>query len=240
MRFIEMSGKNYGELTILSCAGRDRRGQVLWRYRCSCGNEGKANGYDIRNGHTRTCGRCNANTYERLDEYGIIVVKLSNGVDFAVSYEDEDLVKRYRWHIGGNGYVVTAVNGERKYLHKMIAGVDDSTVVDHINRCKMDNRRTNLRIANKSLNAANAKIRCDNVITGHKNIKFDKRHNNYVVRVTKDGITHYGGAHKNIFDAIYAANAKREELFGEFAYFDDYIEPLLGRNSIKQKEVLIS
>jgi hypothetical protein len=94
----------------------------------------------------------------------------------------------------------------------------------------MDNRRNNLRIANKSLNGANAELRRDNVITGHKNIKYDKRYNNYSVRVTKDGITHYGGSYKNIHDAVIAANAKREELFGKFAYYDNYIEPLIGKS----------
>ena len=231
MRMINMSGQTYGELTILSCAVRNRRGKILWHYRCSCGNEGNAYGYDIRNGHTKTCGRCNSNTYEYLDDYGIISVTLANGVTFIADNDDENLIKRYKWFIGGNGYVVTNVNGKRKYLHKMIMGMDGSTIVDHIDRCKLDNRRINLRIANKSLNAANAKLRCDNFITGHKNIKFNKRYNNYTVRVMRDGVTHYGGTYKYLCDAITAANSKRKELFGEFAYFDSYIEFLLGEKT---------
>jgi len=228
VKLIDMSGQNYGELTILSCAGRDKRGQVLWRYKCSCGREGIGNGYSIRSGGTKTCGHCYLNSYDRLDDYGITVVTLQNGMRIAVSCEDESWIKRYGWFVGGNGYVVTSVNGKRKYLHKMIMGVDDGTLVDHINRDKTDNRRSNLRIADKSMNAANAKLRRDSIVTGHKNVKFDKRHKNYAVRVTKDGVTHYGGAYKDLYNAIIAANAKRVDLFGEFAYYDSYIEPLVG------------
>lgn len=227
---IDMSRKSYGKLTVTSLHRRDNHGQLLWQYKCSCGNVGIANGYDIRSGHTKSCGRCRKNEFEDLGEYGIFVIHLESGDTAAVSYGDEELVKNHHWFIGGNGYVCTSINGKRFYLHKMIAGVNGKTIVDHIDRCKMDNRSQNLRIANKSLNGGNAKLRSDSKNTGHKNIKYDRRYNNYSVRVTKDGVTHYGGTFKNILDAIPAANSLRKKLYGEFAYYDsnNYVEPLIG------------
>jgi hypothetical protein len=229
MKHIDMLGKTYGNLSVTAFAGHDCKKRRLWRYKCSCGGEGTANGYDIRSGRTKSCGKCGRNTYQHLDDYGIIVVSLPNGADFAICYFDEARISPFQWHVGGNGYVVAWMSGKKIFLHKFLMEVDDSVLVDHINRDKTDNRRNNLRVANKSLNGANAGVRCDNVVTGHKNVKYDRRHNNYAVRVTKDGITHYGGAYKDILDAVQAANDKRRELFGEFAYQDNYIEPLIGR-----------
>ena len=230
MRLIDMTGKTYEQLTVISRAGKDRRGQILWLCQCTCGRKSVANGYDIRNGHTQSCGHCRQSTYETLDDCGITVVTIPGGTFFAIDSTDEETIKLHSWYIGGNGYVVTNINSRRVYLHKMLLGVDNNTLVDHINRDKMDNRKSNLRHADKSLNAANAGLRRDNTVTKHKNIKFDKRYNTFIVRIVKDGVPHYCGRYKNLFDAVRAANEHRVNLFGEFAYYDDYICPLIGKD----------
>lgn len=40
-------------------------------------------------------------------------------------------------------------------------GRDSSRVIDHINRDKLDNRRSNLRVVSRSINSTNACIRSD-------------------------------------------------------------------------------
>lgn len=52
-------------------------------------------------------------------------------------------------------YVRVSVNGERKYLHRMIIGATDGETVDHKNCNGLDNRRLNLRLANHSESSAN-------------------------------------------------------------------------------------
>ena len=49
-------GNRYGRLTVLENIGRSKSGNVLWLCKCDCGNEIIANGSNLRNGHTKSCG----------------------------------------------------------------------------------------------------------------------------------------------------------------------------------------
>lgn len=55
-KFIEMSGKKFNSLTVLSRHGVQGKGQVTWLCRCECGKETIVRGDSIRNGHTISCG----------------------------------------------------------------------------------------------------------------------------------------------------------------------------------------
>ena len=76
---------------------------------------------------------------------------------------DLEIVNKYSWTIS-DGYVKKFfeknIDGERKrwvkYLHREIMGAKPGQIVDHINQNKLDNRRSNLRLADKSLNALNS------------------------------------------------------------------------------------
>lgn len=90
-----------------------------------------------------------------------------------VDDEDYELVSQYRWHLSSGGYVRTAVNAEtraeaasqgrswrrqeRIFMHRLIMQLDDAKglSVDHIDRNPLNNQRSNLRIANPSLQARN-------------------------------------------------------------------------------------
>lgn len=53
---IDISGKKFGRLTVVSRAGSRRNGNVLWLCKCDCGNETIQSGYDLRTGHVYSCG----------------------------------------------------------------------------------------------------------------------------------------------------------------------------------------
>lgn len=46
----------FGRLTVLSRAANDRFGRTRWHVRCECGSERIVAGYQLRGGHTRSCG----------------------------------------------------------------------------------------------------------------------------------------------------------------------------------------
>ena len=79
-----------------------------------------------------------------------------------IDAEDLPLVEQFTWHIDKLGYARTSFrqNGEQFFvrLHQLILGIplDRNLVSDHINRVRHDNRRSNLRIANRRLNRINA------------------------------------------------------------------------------------
>ena len=54
--FIDETGKQYGELTVLYRAENDKSGRAMWHCRCSCGNEVDVLGKSLRNGNTKSCG----------------------------------------------------------------------------------------------------------------------------------------------------------------------------------------
>ena len=72
---------------------------------------------------------------------------------------------RCSWYLNTNGYIGTILRSNNNvsniYLHQLIMDVHDEDLtnmektVDHINQDKLDNRRTNLRLVNMSIQNAN-------------------------------------------------------------------------------------
>ena len=90
---------------------------------------------------------------------GIKIEKKNGEVFWAMIDSDMiDLVKDYCWSIRGKGYVVhTLPNRKPLLLHNLLLGLTTGNGLecDHINRDKLDNRLSNLRIVSKSSNLAN-------------------------------------------------------------------------------------
>lgn len=57
---IDMAGKQYGALLCLAFSHLDRKKNAHWMFRCSCGKEKTANGYDVRKGAIVSCGHIKA------------------------------------------------------------------------------------------------------------------------------------------------------------------------------------
>lgn len=53
---IDMTGMQFGRLTVLSHAGKDKYGNALWVCRCDCGIEKTSNGAMLRQGKAVSCG----------------------------------------------------------------------------------------------------------------------------------------------------------------------------------------
>lgn len=53
-RLIDLSGQVFGHLTVLSRVSAT--GQAKWLCRCKCGAERTYPGYELRNGHIKSCG----------------------------------------------------------------------------------------------------------------------------------------------------------------------------------------
>lgn len=107
--------------------------------------------------------------YRRL-RYGYTFrrIPLTKGKYAIVDLQDYDRLRRYKWYVNGSDGEFYAVRTARVSegrktkavrMHREILLIADELVVDHINHNTLDNRRANLRAANKKQNAYNRRKR---------------------------------------------------------------------------------
>ncbi len=67
---VDLTGHQFGWLTVKAHAGYTERRQSKWQCRCRCGSEITVLGYSLTTGAKRSCGEC---TYEGLNYASEIV-----------------------------------------------------------------------------------------------------------------------------------------------------------------------
>ena len=88
--------------------------------------------------------------------------------------------------IDGNGYLHIKIDGKTRKAHRLawlyIHGEWPETSLDHMNRDKLDNRISNLRLATCAQNQQNCKIRKDSTsnVTG---VQWHKHHQKWQARI---------------------------------------------------------
>jgi HNH endonuclease len=121
------------------------------------------------------------------------------------------------WHVH-KGYVALTRGSGRKakrlYLHRLVAATKTGLVVDHKNGNRLDNRKSNLRLATVSQNGANVGKLNTNT-SGFKGVvPYGDRFRAYI---HKRGKTIYLGSFDDARAAACAYDRKAHELFGGFA-----------------------
>lgn len=152
--------------------------------------------------------------------------KLGIVIDYAtVDRRDAVILNSYRWRRSSNGYAVRTTRPWHSdkvifHMHRVIMGLPNrengGPIVDHKNANKLDNRRSNLRICNRSQNMANNKLRSDNT-SGHKGVYYDKKSGNWRSMVAFKGNIKWLGFFRNKSGAIRARKAAFTALYGQFA-----------------------
>jgi hypothetical protein len=121
--------------------------------------------------------------------------KIPVGLDAKDGYAIIDLnqakmLEKYLWCIS-KGYAVTRITeGKNKYkivpIHHMIVGIPpEGKEVDHINRDRLDNRRSNLRTVTHRINARNSGMFRHNT-SGYRGVCWDKRRTKWFARIEID------------------------------------------------------
>lgn len=184
--------------------------------------------YSLINGKTKSCGCLSAelaskrnsrqNTYKLCNEYYIGYTQ--SGTEFYFDKEDFDLVKQYCWDVDkSTGYVKTIDKTTKKklYLHRLVMNCHngDGKIIDHINRSKVDNKRSNLRVVNDIQNAINKGIKSNNT-SGTIGVSFNNNHNKWESYITVNKVRKNLGLFENINDAILARKKAEEKYFGEY------------------------
>ncbi len=132
-----------------------------------------------------------------------------------VDKEFSDLDK-YQWRIGSGGYAKRSVQGKRGasiFMHHVIIGKPSKGMcIDHINRNKLDNRKSNLREVTMSVNTLNRKIQSNN-ISGFRGVFFHK--GKWRPSIRKNGKSKRGSEYDTPEEAAKEYNKMFKEAFGD-------------------------
>lgn len=153
------------------------------------------------------------NTYRKYDDY--YEGTTFDGQKFKIDAEDYPLISQYKWHVDSNGYLLTKINGKSIKMHRLILSLDDPSLeVDHIEHDQLDNRKSKLRIVNRTQNTQNTRVSTVNT-SGVKGVYPQGDH--WCAQINCDGKRYYLGYFANKEDAINARLKAEQELHKEFA-----------------------
>ena len=233
MARMNLAGRRFGMLTAMEPADDyvTPKGQrkPVWKCLCDCGNTTVVTATNLMSKHTLSCGclgkekrkmaRKRYNEYEFRDDQ--VIGYTANGEPFRFDIQDYEAVSPYSWYKTSNGYIATRNSqNDLLLLHQIIMGTvdcQDMIQVDHINHDKTDNRRCNLRLANKVLNGQNTGLRVDNT-SGMTGIYWSKRWRVWIARITVNKKTMHLGTFHSFDDAVAARKAAEERYFGPYSY----------------------
>jgi hypothetical protein len=134
--------------------------------------------------------------------------------------DDEDYPKlngRKIFLVGG--YCKLSVGGKLKSVHRIIIDCPEQLQVDHKNRIKHDNRKSNLRVCSPSQNGANRKTNSGVRYKGvtYKGSKLENRDKKWESRICVNGKRIFLGMFKTIQEAAKAYDTASIKHFGEFS-----------------------
>lgn len=235
-RIIEdLVGRKFGSLRVekLVSFGKSYR----WKCVCDCGNIRYITTSRLKSGHNKSCGaNCllkatknhpNFKGNDFIEKENYCVGFDSKNREFYIDKEDYEPVSEHCWTsqesnreaLGGKYFSARLSRKDKRgnrmtmlqnFIWELHYGkIPNGYFVDHINLKPYDNRISNLRLANKSLNAFNCK-------RTHKS-------NTGIVGVTK--ISNEAKSNANKWRAYISFNGRRKEL----GYYNNKKEAIISR-----------
>lgn len=119
----------------------------------------------------------------------------------------------------GNGYIGITIEQKQYYAHRLAWFYTYGFLpryIDHIDRCKTNNRIANLRPATMSQNIANSRCKT-NSSSGYKGVTYHKAAKKWVAAITCNRQPIYLGLFPTPEQAHAAYLTTAKTLFGEFA-----------------------
>jgi len=139
-----------------------------------------------------------------------------------IDAEDVEKVKGYKWHMNGQGYAATRPKKEIIKLQHLIMGVKANykKQIDHKDRDRLNNRKSNFRFCTQGDNAKNSTIPINNT-SGFKGVSLHKNSKKWRARITLNDRLISLGVFKDKLSAAKAYNAAALKYHGEFACLNE-------------------
>jgi hypothetical protein len=224
-KVLDIVGNSYGNWTVLARAP-NKSGSSVWYCICTCGVIKEVEGYCLVKGRTKSCGCISKakiwnpiivddNTYS---------IPLTHGKIAYIDKEDYVKIKDFGWFLR-EGYAIarvgirsnlTQVKSSHTWMHRVILGYFGDQEIDHIDCNGLNNRKSNLRLANRTQNTQNAVIRKDST-SGFKGVNYHKRNKRWRARIAVGKKRISLGCYTTKEEANDAVEKARKNLHGEFA-----------------------
>lgn len=157
----------------------------------------------------------------------VIPTKKWGEVSLFIDKEDLDRVLKVGWCVRKPKQVFycygIGVDKSICSIHRFILNFPNCKIIDHKDRNGLNNRKSNLRIATASQNAANS-IASSKKKVPWKGVSFKPKKNLYIVQLVKDGVKKDFGLFKNPLLAAAKYNEVAIQYHGEFARLNEFTE----------------
>lgn len=155
-----------------------------------------------------------------LDADTVKYIRLSRGELAIVDASDYEYLNHWKWYLSNTGYVVRIIGKyetqKTVYMHKQVVPSDAPFQTDHANQNKLDNRRTNLRIATEGQNRVNVPIRPNNK-SGYVGVRRDYTCKSTWIVQLGYGATRFVRRYHSLEEAIDARDKEAAKRYGDFA-----------------------
>ena len=133
---------------------------------------------------------------------------------YAIVDADMAWIDKYKW-FKTDGYAISSAVPEKtlRKMHRLVMNDKPGEMYDHINRDRLDNRRSNLRKCDYHINAINTTTYSK---TGFRGVRKNSG-KTWVAQINKNRKHYNSYGHKTIEDAAKAYDEMAIELFGEYA-----------------------
>lgn len=149
-------------------------------------------------------------------------IKLTHDKYAIVDDGDYHRLNQHKWHLSSKGYAVrsiTLTKGVRgkEYIHRIVIDVAENQAVDHTNNDRLDNRKSNLRIATQQQNTWNRSKMAKPTSSRFKGVCWRDHARKWQANIRINNRQVHLGYFAEESQAAKAYADKALELFGEFA-----------------------
>ena len=153
------------------------------------------------------------------------LIPLTQGKFAKVDDADYQELISYNW-IFNNGYAFRHLSLDRStgkrsriMMHRQLMNTPKGMDTDHINRDRLDNRRSNLRVCTRSQNMANKGLKSNNT-TGYAGVSltmYRRTPKKYQARISYEGRVIHLGYSNSKLEAYKLYKKAHKELFKDFS-----------------------
>ena len=151
--------------------------------------------------------------YVLHEEEGYVEGRFHNGETFLIDFEDFEKVSKYFWTYS-KGYARRSNN--KQPMHRFVLGLGEAErykiEVDHINRNRLANRKSNLRIVTRQENMLN-KSDYKNNTSGVKGVKWNKKLEKWQVQISHNKKRIHLGVFTDLEEAKQVRKKAEEKYF---------------------------